>query len=82
MLSPRSMLRRVASSASSTTALPQVEAVMSSPSRIGTPDAMSVPSVRQNRATAIFRRSGPSDRQREQPAVDDAAAGRRRGSSG
>ena len=41
--------------ASSTTALPAVRAVMSRPSRIGTPEEVSVPSVRQNRATAIFR---------------------------
>ncbi len=40
-------------------ALPAVRAVMSRPSRIGTPDAISVDSVRQNRATAIFRRMGP-----------------------
>ena len=32
---------------------------MSRPSRIGTPDAISVDSVRQNRATAILRRIGP-----------------------
>ena len=41
-------------------ALPAVLAVMSRPSRIGTPDAISVDSVRQNRATAILRMIGPS----------------------
>ena len=46
--------------ASSTIALPAVLAVISSPSRIGTPEAMSVDSVRQNRATAIFRMMFPS----------------------
>ena len=41
-------------------ALPAVRAVMSSPSRIGTPEASSVDSVRQKRATAILRRIMPS----------------------
>ena len=54
-VSPRSMLVRVFWIASSMTALPAVRAVMSSPSRIGTPDDSSVDSVRQNRATAILR---------------------------
>ena len=45
--------------ASSMTALPDVRAVISRPSRIGTPELMSVASVRQNRATAIFRRMSP-----------------------
>ena len=43
----------------STTRLPADRAVMSSPSRIGTPDEMSVPSVRVNRATATLRISIP-----------------------
>ena len=38
----------------STTALPAVLAVMSRPSRMGTPLEISVPSVRVKRATAIF----------------------------
>ncbi len=54
------MLFRVAMMASSTMALPDVFAVISRPSRIGTPDAMSVDSVRQKRATAILRISMPS----------------------
>ena len=53
------MLLRVAWMASSMMALPAVRAVMSRPSRIGTPEAISVDSVRQNRATAILRMSGP-----------------------
>ena len=59
MVSPRSMLLRVTWMASSMMALPDVRAVMSRPSRIGTPDAISVDSVRQNRATAILRRIAP-----------------------
>ena len=59
MVSPRSMLFRVVMIASSMIALPDVRAVISRPSRIGTPDAMSVDSVRQKRATAIFRSSMP-----------------------
>ena len=43
----------------STTALPEVRAVMSKPSRIGTPLEISVPSVRVKRATAILRISIP-----------------------
>ena len=54
------MLLRVVWMASSMMALPAVLAVMSRPSRIGTPDAISVDSVRQKRATAILRRIGPS----------------------
>ena len=41
------------------TALPAVRAVMSRPSRIGTPEDSSVDSVRQKRATAILRRIMP-----------------------
>ena len=41
------------------TALPAVRAVMSRPSRIGTPEEINVPSVRVNRATAILRSSMP-----------------------
>ena len=43
----------------STITLPAVFATMSSASRIGTPEASSVPSVRVNRATAIFCITGP-----------------------
>ena len=42
------------------TALPDVRAVMSKPSRMGTPLEISVPSVRVNRATAIFRSTMPT----------------------
>ena len=54
------MLFRVSMIASSMMALPDVRAVISRPSRIGTPDAIRVESVRQNRATAILRSSMPS----------------------
>ena len=60
IVSPRSMLFRVTMIASSTIALPAVFAVISRPSRIGTPELMSVDSVRQKRATAILRRMLPS----------------------
>ena len=60
IVSPRSMLLRVDMIASSTMMLPAVLAVISRPSRIGTPELMSVASVRQNRATAILRRMPPS----------------------
>ena len=40
-------------------ALPAVRAVMSRPSRIGTPEDSSVDSVRQKRATATLRRMLP-----------------------
>ena len=53
------MLVRVFWMASSMMALPAVFAVMSRPSRIGTPEASSVDSVRQNRATATLRRMLP-----------------------
>src|SRR5207249_5657353 len=42
-----------------TTVLPAVRATMSIESRIGTPDDKSVPSVRVNRATTIFRITVP-----------------------
>ncbi len=41
------------------TAFPAVRAVMSRPSRMGTPLEISVPSVRVKRATAIFRSRSP-----------------------
>ena len=46
--------------ASSMMALPAVLAVISRPSRIGTPELISVASVRQKRATAILRMMLPS----------------------
>ena len=42
------------------TLFPAVRATMSSPSRIGTPLVMSVPSVRVNLATATLRTSMPT----------------------
>ena len=59
IVSPRSMLLRVVRMASSTIALPAVRAVMSSASRIATPEASSVDNVRQKRATAILRMRTP-----------------------
>src|SRR5437773_8376350 len=56
---PPSTLLRVSRIASSTMALPAVRAVISRLSRIGTPEEVSVARVRQNRATAIFRRIIP-----------------------
>ena len=58
-VSPLSTPLRTAMIASSTIALPAVRAVISSPSRIGTPEAIKVESVRQKRATAIFCISVP-----------------------
>ena len=45
--------------ASSMIALPAVRAVISRPSRIGTPEEIRVERVRQNCATAIFRMRMP-----------------------
>jgi hypothetical protein len=59
MVLPSSTDLRVAMMASSTMALPAVRAVMASPSRIGTPEAVRVARVRQNRATAILRMRMP-----------------------
>ena len=53
------MALRTFISASSSTALPEVRAVMAKPSRIGTPEVISVPRVRVKRATAILRSSDP-----------------------
>ena len=75
------MLVRVFWIASSMTALPAVRAVMSSPSRIGTPDDSSVDSVRQNRATAILRMIMPRIGIFSTQRVDDVAARRRSRSS-
>ena len=43
----------------STTRLPEARAVIISPSRMGTPDEIRVPSVRVKRATATLRITGP-----------------------
>jgi hypothetical protein len=43
----------------SMTTLPEVLATISSASRMGTPEASRVPSVRVKRATAIFWSTGP-----------------------
>ena len=51
---------RACMTAFSTTRLPAARAVMSRPSRIGTPDEISVPSVRVKRATATLRISMPT----------------------
>ena len=59
-------------------ALPDVFAVMSRPSRIGTPEQISVDSVRQNRATATFLKMTPSSGSRSSIAVHAQAAGLRR----
>ena len=59
MVLPSSTDLRVAMIASSMIALPAVRAVICRPSRIGTPDDVSVESVRQKRATAILRMSMP-----------------------
>ena len=59
MFLPSLILAREKKMASSTTTLPAVRATMSSASRIGTPEASSVPSVRVKRATAILRSVGP-----------------------
>ena len=56
--------------ASSTMALPDVLAVISRQSRIGTPLAISVAIVRVNRATAILRKQRPEDRRLQQHPVD------------
>ena len=58
-LLPSSTSFRTMRMASSITALPAVRAVMSRDSRIATPELRSVPRVRQNRATAIFRSRRP-----------------------
>jgi hypothetical protein len=60
MVSPPAMLARDSMTASWTTRLPDVLAVISRPSRIATPDDTSVPSVRVNRAMAALRWSGPT----------------------
>ena len=60
MVRPSSMALRTFISASSSTALPEVRAVMLRPSRIGTPEVIRVPRVRVKRATAILRSSMPS----------------------
>ncbi len=60
IVSPSRMLARAAMIASSITLLPAVRAVISRPVRIGTPEAISVPSVRVKRATEPLRSTSPS----------------------
>ena len=59
MVRPSSIALRTFISASSSTALPEVLAVMLKPSRIGTPEVIRVPRVRVKRATAIFLQQHP-----------------------
>ena len=59
MFLPSEMRARAYMMASSMITLPAVLATISSASRMGTPEASSVPSVRVKRATAIFRSTGP-----------------------
>ena len=54
----------------SITALPEVRAVMSKPSRMGTPLEINVPSVRVKRATAIFLISMPDQRNLQDDGVN------------
>ena len=63
--------RGTAMTAFSTTLLPAVLAVISRPSRMGTPDATRVPSVRVKRATAILRSIIAEHRDPEDQGVDD-----------
>ena len=60
IVSPRSMLLRVTMHRVLDDGVAGGLAVISRPSRIGTPELISVDSVRQNRATAILRRMLPS----------------------
>ena len=55
------------------TALPEVRAVIDRPSRIGTPEVISVPSVRVKRATAILQQQRSEDGQIQQDTVGDQA---------
>ena len=59
IVSPPAIEARLPITASWMTRLPAVFAVISSPSRIDTPDATSVPSVRVKRATAALRCRSP-----------------------
>ena len=59
IVSPSRMLARADMIASWITRLPEVRAVISRPFRIGTPEEMSVESVRVNRATAPLRITSP-----------------------
>src|SRR4029078_9792473 len=60
MVSPPAIDWRDSMTAVGITMLPAVLAVISSPSRIDTPEEISVPSVRVKRDTADFRRMSPS----------------------
>ena len=59
MVRPSSMALRTFIRASSSTALPEVLAVIDKPSKMGTPEVISVPRVRVKRPTAILRSSVP-----------------------
>ena len=59
MVRPSSIALRTFNNASSNTAFPEVRAVIESPSRIGTPEVISVPNVLVKRATAILRSKFP-----------------------
>jgi len=60
MVSPPAIEARDSMTASCTTRLPAVLAVISRPSRMLTPDEISVPSVRVKRDTADLRTTSPS----------------------
>ena len=60
MVSPPAIDVRDSMMASEITRLPAVFAVISSPSRIETPDPIRVPNVRVNRETADLRSTSPS----------------------
>ena len=60
MVRPSSTALRTFIKDCSSTALPEVRAVIASPSRMGTPEVIRVPSVRVKRATAILRNSMPT----------------------
>ena len=63
----------VARIASSITLLPEVRAVISRAVRIGTPDEISVPSVRVKRAIERLAQHVAEDRHAQQQAVDRCA---------
>ncbi len=74
MVRPSSIALRTFIKASSSTALPEVLAVMLKPSRIGTPDVIKVPRVRVKRATAIFLQKHPQNRHVQQHLVEVVAS--------
>ena len=74
MVRPSSMALRTFINASSSTAFPEVLAVMLRPSRIGTPEVISVPRVRVKRPTAILRNSPTNHGDVQQHLVEVVAA--------